>query len=67
MSVSLLAAYDLGASPQLLQYIYDVGGRDLDSIHLADRRTKTVAEQHVTLTAEDWTKYLGREKYSDFL
>ncbi|GJE96190.1 questin oxidase family protein [Phanerochaete sordida] len=63
LSHHLLAAYDFGASAKQLQAIYDAELDELDPIHLADRATKTVEEQHVTITAENWTEYLGQEKY----
>lgn len=63
LSHHLLAAYDFGATAKQLQAIYDAELNELDPIHLADRATKTVEEQHVTITAENWTEYLGQEKY----
>lgn len=59
---SLLAAYDFGAPAKQLQAIYDAQQGELDPIHLADRKTKAVEEQHVTITAKNWTEYLGDEK-----
>ncbi|EKM49645.1 uncharacterized protein PHACADRAFT_265208 [Phanerochaete carnosa HHB-10118-sp] len=63
LSHHLLAAYDFGATAKQLQAIYDADKDGLDPIHLADRATKTVEEQHVTIIAENWTEYLGQEKY----
>lgn len=60
--VSILAAYDLGASAQHLQAIYDTDKDGLDPIHLANRKTKAVEEQHVDMTPANWHKYLGVEK-----
>lgn len=60
---SLLAAYDLGAPAKLLQAIYDNEAKDLDPIHMADRTTKLVEEQHVDITLRNWTEFLGQHKY----
>ncbi|THG94331.1 hypothetical protein EW026_g7119 [Hermanssonia centrifuga] len=35
----------------------------LAAYDLADRKTKTVEEQHVSITSANWTEYLGEEKY----
>lgn len=59
---SLLAAYDLGAPVKLLQSIYDAQLSGLDPIHLADRQTKTVEEQHVDMNKTNWQQYVGNEK-----
>ena len=59
---SLLAAYDFGASAKQLQAIYDREQEGLDPVHLADRKTKTVEEQHVEITTKNWTEFLGQEK-----
>lgn len=63
---SLLAAYDLGAPAKLLQAIYDNEAKDLDPIHMADRATKLVEEQHVDITLRNWTEFLGQHKYVSF-
>lgn len=63
LSHHLLAAYDLGAPPALLQAIYDAEKSGLSPIHLADRKQGVVKEQPITFTAQSWTEYLGQEKY----
>ena len=63
LCTSLLAAYDLGASAKQLQEIYDREKEGLSPLHLADRKTNTVEEQHVEITLSNWTEYLGQEKY----
>ncbi|KAJ3523135.1 hypothetical protein NM688_g8777 [Phlebia brevispora] len=63
LSHHLLAAYDFGASAAQLQAIYDTEKDGLDPLHLADRKTKAVEEQIVTITSTNWTDYLGEEKY----
>ncbi|KAH8104504.1 hypothetical protein BXZ70DRAFT_887737 [Cristinia sonorae] len=63
LSHHLLAAYDLGAPPKLLQAIFDAEKEGLDPIHLADRKEKKVEEQHVNIDKTNWQQYLGQEKY----
>lgn len=60
---SILAAYDFGATAQQLELIYQSEKKDLDDIHLADRSTKKVEEQHVEINAKNWTQYVGQDKY----
>lgn len=62
MTLSLLAAYDLGAPEHLLQAIYDDEKNNLSPLHLADRKTGAVEVQKVTVNAQNWTQYLGEEK-----
>ncbi|KAI0060638.1 hypothetical protein BV25DRAFT_1887832 [Artomyces pyxidatus] len=63
MSLSLLAAYDLGASPALLQTIYDQEHGELQSVFMADTRNKTVEKQDVQIQEDNWKEYLGQDKY----
>ena len=59
---SILAAYDLGATAEQLAVIYDSEKEGLDPIHLADRKSKAVEQQHVQILPSNWTEYLGQEK-----
>jgi Questin oxidase-like len=61
---SLLAAYDLGAPPELLKAIYDKERSDLLPIYTANRPQKIVKQQDVRIDTKNWTKYLGQEKYA---
>ncbi|THH14724.1 hypothetical protein EW146_g5645 [Bondarzewia mesenterica] len=63
LSHHLLAAYDLGAPPALLQAAYDDGRRGLLPIFTSDRPKRTVERQNVHIGAENWTQFLGQEKY----
>ncbi|KAH9841517.1 uncharacterized protein C8Q71DRAFT_700804 [Rhodofomes roseus] len=63
LSHHLLAAYDLGAPAKLLQAIYDQERSGLSPIHLADRSKDVVEKQETAITLQNWTKYLGQEKY----
>ncbi|KZT11996.1 uncharacterized protein LAESUDRAFT_641939 [Laetiporus sulphureus 93-53] len=63
LSHHLLAAYDLGAPPKLLEAICDAEKGSLSPLHLANRKEGFVEEQHITLTSHNWTEYLGQEKY----
>ncbi|KAI0086580.1 hypothetical protein BDY19DRAFT_894614 [Irpex rosettiformis] len=58
LSHHILATYDLGASAKQLQAIYDAEKDGLDDINLA-----AVEEQHVNMTSNNWTEFLGEEKY----
>lgn len=59
---SLLAAYDLGAPPNLLQAIFDSEENGLDPLHTADRKENKVEEQHVDMNKTNWQQYVGDEK-----
>ncbi|KZT73831.1 hypothetical protein DAEQUDRAFT_356373 [Daedalea quercina L-15889] len=63
LSHHLLAAYDLGAPSKLLQAIYDQERSGLSPIDLADRSKGLVEKQEVAISSQDWTDYLGQEKY----
>ena len=63
IAVSILAAYDLGASASQLEAIYKREEDDLDPIHLADRKARVVEEQHVKIAQINWTEYVGQEKF----
>jgi hypothetical protein len=52
---SLLAAYDLGAPPKLLQAMYDNDAKPLRPIGLDE-------VDHPTVTTQNWREYLGVEK-----
>ncbi|TFK41518.1 hypothetical protein BDQ12DRAFT_645990 [Crucibulum laeve] len=58
----LLAAYDLGASPSLLQQIYDEEERIQRPIYLDD------AGQSISITEEIWTQYIQNPSaYASFV
>lgn len=54
---SILAAYDLGATPGLLQKIYD---------QEADYQRPIILEtdRKITITEDNWSQYLGNDKYA---
>lgn len=56
---SLMAAYDLGASAQTLQNIYDDDVKYQRPIKLAEDHKKIE-----TITANNWTEHLGDEMYA---
>lgn len=58
MHVSLLAAYDLGAPAALLQSIYDAECQIQKPID----GTNDAPSEHVRITPDDFTKYLGEER-----
>ncbi|KAF5393012.1 hypothetical protein D9757_001125 [Collybiopsis confluens] len=63
LSHHILAAYDLGASPGLLQKIYDDEAKTQRPIVLDEEKNKAI---HVT--EENWDQYLGNSHaYSGFL
>ncbi|PIL22571.1 hypothetical protein GSI_15260 [Ganoderma sinense ZZ0214-1] len=63
LSHHLLAAYDLGAPPGLLQKIYDREAPGQSDINVWERRTGTFEAVHETITNENWTRFLGDERY----
>ncbi|KAI0032023.1 hypothetical protein K488DRAFT_86285 [Vararia minispora EC-137] len=63
LSHHLLAAYDLGASPALLQAAYDEELKEQNDVFVADREKGTVERQKEVLTRENWREYLGQDKY----
>ncbi|KAI0689698.1 hypothetical protein BC835DRAFT_229768 [Cytidiella melzeri] len=63
LSHHILAAYDLGVAAQQLEAIYNAEKEGLDDIHLADRKTKVVEEQHLNISPKNWTEFLGQEKF----
>ncbi|KAI5118792.1 hypothetical protein M0805_005020 [Coniferiporia weirii] len=64
----ILAAYDLGAPPRVLQDAYDEEAKVQYPIDLVDRATQTVGSPGVVVTAENWTEHLGPEKnYAPYL
>jgi len=60
---SVLAAYDFGAPPQVLQAIYDEEGKVLDSINLVDRQRGTVAPPDTSINAKNWNEHVGQDKF----
>lgn len=62
LSHHLLAAYDLGASPGLLQHIYDDEARVLRPILLDD------ADRNMVVNEETWSQYVGNNNaYHGFI
>ncbi|KAI0311835.1 hypothetical protein OF83DRAFT_1177199 [Amylostereum chailletii] len=62
LSHHLLAAYDLGASPSLLQAIYDKDAPELRPI-AAEHKGETIEAQDVKVNSGNWREYLGQEIY----
>jgi Questin oxidase-like len=60
--LSLLAAYDLGASAKVLQAIYDEDVKIQRNIDLGDKDTTIGEIELENLTLENWTTFLGEEK-----
>lgn len=65
--LSLLAAYDLGATAKLLQAIYDQEKKTLSPINLLDRKEQIIGTLGTVITKENWTEHIGFEKYVVFL
>ncbi|KDQ61069.1 hypothetical protein JAAARDRAFT_45728 [Jaapia argillacea MUCL 33604] len=63
LSHHLLASYDLGAPTKLLEATYQAEATNQSPIHLADRAKGLVEQQPIKITADNWTEYLGQEKY----
>ncbi|KAJ3814004.1 hypothetical protein F5876DRAFT_33900 [Lentinula aff. lateritia] len=62
LSHHILAAYDLGASPGLLQKIYDEEARIQRPIILEEK------DKEMKITEDNWTQYLGNENaYNGFV
>ena len=59
---SILALYDLGAPPSIIQQMYDAEAKDLSPINLVDRKEQKVAPPDVAITRENWTEHVGQEK-----
>lgn len=59
---SLLAAYDLGAPPAVLQAIYEEEEKVQSPINLVNRKEKKTAPPEVTISDVNWTEYVGQEK-----
>lgn len=53
---SILAAYDLGASPGLLQKIYDNEASSQRPIVLEEK------DKDITIDEDSWSQYLGDQK-----
>jgi predicted DNA-binding antitoxin AbrB/MazE fold protein len=51
----LLAAYDLGASSEIIQAIYDQGVKPLEPI----QKVQGEEVKEVVITRENWKEYLG--------
>ncbi|KAA1467082.1 hypothetical protein DENSPDRAFT_856501 [Dentipellis sp. KUC8613] len=63
LSHHLLAAYDLGAPPALLQAIFDAEQRELLDVHTDDIKKQTIHVQDVKIDERNWTQFLGQDKY----
>lgn len=53
---SILAAYDLGASPGLLQKIYDDEAKVQRPIHLDDK------DEEIVISQDNWKQFIGNIK-----
>lgn len=68
LSHHLLAAYDFGASPTLLQALYDSEKKHQDGIYTVDTEKHVEERQDVTITPQDWKEFLQQRKfYSNYL
>lgn len=63
LSHHILAAYDLGAPPALLQTIYDEEAADAYNIYTKNMKTKEIEKQDVKITTDNWVDYLGKHAY----
>ncbi|KIK64837.1 hypothetical protein GYMLUDRAFT_56797 [Collybiopsis luxurians FD-317 M1] len=62
LSHHILAAYDLGASPGLLQKIFDDEAKTQRSIIIEEK------DKEIQITEENWTQYLGNQHaYNGFV
>ena len=61
--ISILAAYDLAAPAKVLQAIYDEEAKILSPINLVDRKERIVQNLDITVTGDNWTEFVGPEKY----
>lgn len=53
---SILAAYDLGAAPGLLQKIYDDEAKVQRPIHLDDK------DEEIVISQDNWKQFIGNIK-----
>ncbi|OCH91869.1 P-loop containing nucleoside triphosphate hydrolase protein [Obba rivulosa] len=63
LSHHILAVYDFGASSKLLQAIYDDEARVQNDIYTVDKKSGVVEQQNVQFTTQNWTEYLGQDRY----
>ncbi|TBU62348.1 hypothetical protein BD310DRAFT_919205 [Dichomitus squalens] len=63
LSHHLLAVYDLGAPAALLQKIYDREAESQSDIETWERKSGKIEAAHETITNENWTNFLGDERY----
>ncbi|TFY61173.1 hypothetical protein EVG20_g7157 [Dentipellis fragilis] len=63
LSHHLLAAYDFGATPPLLQAIVDAEQNELLDVHTDDIKKKTILIQEVKIDERNWTQFLGQDRY----
>ncbi|TFY78458.1 hypothetical protein EWM64_g5556 [Hericium alpestre] len=63
VTLSLLAAYDLGAPADLLRAVFEEDRQDLANVFTSDLPKKVVERQDVEIHATNWTQYLGQAKY----
>ncbi|KZV69525.1 hypothetical protein PENSPDRAFT_652277 [Peniophora sp. CONT] len=68
LSHHVLAAYDLGAPPALLQQMYDAEADEAYNIYTENMKTKEIEKQDVKLTKDNWVDYLGKHAfYANYL
>ncbi|VDB87475.1 unnamed protein product [Peniophora sp. CBMAI 1063] len=68
LSHHILAAYDLGAPPALLQTIYDDEAAEVYDIYTKNMKTREVEKQDVKITKDNWVDYLGKHAfYANYL
>ena len=60
--LSLLAAYDLAASEEVLSAIYKAEAEVQSPINLIDRKEQVTGPPEATITEKNWTEYVGQEK-----
>ena len=63
LSHHILAAYDLGAPPALLQAMYDEEASEVYNIYTKNTKTREIEKQNVVLDRDNWTDYLGKHAY----
>lgn len=60
---SILALYDFGAPPKLIQHTYELEAKVQSPINLIDRQTQKVDILDLEITTKNWTEHVGNEEY----